>query len=405
MKKVTLDMIKEAKSTIKDIVKETPLIESVKMSEKTGANVYLKCENLQKTGSFKIRGACNKISNLTQEEKEKGVIASSAGNHAQGVALGAKMNGIKATIVMPSTAPLAKVTATKGYGAEVVLNGLVYDDAYAKAVELQKDTGATFLHPFNDEYVIAGQGTISLEILEQLENVDTIVCPIGGGGIIAGVATAAKAIKPSIKIVGVQTANIPSTKASFEKGEVTSAFKDVTIADGIAVKTPGDLTFSILKELVDEVVVVEEDEIAQAMLFLLENQKVTAEGAGAVSTAAIWSDKYIPKKGENVVCIISGGNVDINTLYRVIDKGLVKCGRRYTFKTHIVDKPGGLGEMTRILTDLNANILNANMSKLSSKYGLGHQAVEMTIETFDEDHKRRIKENLTNAGFYITDLE
>lgn len=405
MKKVTLDMIKEAKSTIKDIVKETPLIESVKMSEKTGANVYLKCENLQKTGSFKIRGACNKIANLTQEEKEKGVIASSAGNHAQGVALGAKMNGIKATIVMPSTAPLAKVTATKGYGAEVVLNGLVYDDAYAKAVELQKETGATFLHPFNDEYVIAGQGTISLEILEQLENVDTIVCPIGGGGIIAGVATAAKAIKPSIKIVGVQTANIPSTKASFEKGEVTSAFKDVTIADGIAVKTPGDLTFSIVKELVDEVVVVEEDEIAQAMLFLLENQKVTAEGAGAVSTAAIWSDKYIPKKGENVVCIISGGNVDINTLYRVIDKGLVKCGRRYTFKTHIVDKPGGLGEMTRILTDLNANILNANMSKLSSKYGLGHQAVEMTIETFDEDHKRRIKENLTNAGFYITDLE
>lgn len=405
MKKVTLDMIKEAKLTIKDIVKETPLIESVKMSEKTGANVYLKCENLQKTGSFKIRGACNKIANLTQEEKEKGVIASSAGNHAQGVALGAKMNGIKATIVMPSTAPLAKVTATKGYGAEVVLNGLVYDDAYAKAVELQKETEATFLHPFNDEYVIAGQGTISLEILEQLENVDTIVCPIGGGGIIAGVATAAKAIKPSIKIVGVQTANIPSTKASFEKGEVTSAFKDVTIADGIAVKTPGDLTFSIVKELVDEVVVVEEDEIAQAMLFLLENQKVTAEGAGAVSTAAIWSDKYIPKKGENVVCIISGGNVDINTLYRVIDKGLVKCGRRYTFKTHIVDKPGGLGEMTRILTDLNANILNANMSKLSSKYGLGHQAVEMTIETFDEDHKRRIKENLTNAGFYITDLE
>lgn len=405
MKKVTLDMIKEARETIKDVIKETPLLESVKMSEKTGANIFLKCENLQKTGSFKIRGACNKISNLTQEEKEKGVIASSAGNHAQGVALGAKMNGIKATIVMPSTAPLAKVTATKGYGAEVVLNGLVYDDAYAKAVELQKETGATFLHPFNDEYVIAGQGTISLEILEQLENVDTIVCPIGGGGIIAGVATAAKAIKPSIKIVGVQTANIPSTKASFEKGEVTSAFKDVTIADGIAVKTPGDLTFSIVKELVDEVVVVEEDEIAQAMLFLLENQKVTAEGAGAVSTAAIWSDKYIPKKGENVVCIISGGNVDINTLYRVIDKGLVKCGRRYTFKTHIVDKPGGLGEMTRILTDLNANILNANMSKLSSKYGLGHQAVEMTIETFDEDHKRRIKENLTNAGFYITDLE
>ena len=328
MKKVTLEMIKEARDTIKDIVKETPLLESVQMSSQTGANVYLKCENLQKTGSFKIRGACNKIANLTQEEKDKGVIASSAGNHAQGVALGAKMNGIKATIVMPSTAPLAKVTATKGYGAEVVLNGLVYDDAYAKAVELQKETGATFLHPFNDEYVIAGQGTISLEILEQLENVDTIICPIGGGGIMAGVAVAAKALKPNIKIVGVQSANIPSMKHSFDKGVVTTAFKDVTIADGIAVKTPGDLTFSIIKELVDEIIVVNEDEIAQAMLFLLEYQKVTSEGAGAVTTAAIWSGKYIPKKDENIVCIISGGNIDINTLYRVIDKGLVKCGRR-----------------------------------------------------------------------------
>ena len=304
MKKVTLDMIKEARETIKDVIKETPLLESVKMSEKTGANIFLKCENLQKTGSFKIRGACNKIANLTDEEKAKGVIASSAGNHAQGVALGAKMNGIKATIVMPSTAPLAKVTATKGYGAEVVLAGLVYDDAYAKAIEIQKETGATFLHPFNDEYVIAGQGTISLEILEQLENVDTIVCPIGGGGIISGVATAAKALKPSIKIVGVQTSNIPSMKESLEKGEVTSAFKDVTIADGIAVKTPGDLTFSIIKDLIDEIIVVDEDEIAQAMLFLLENQKVTSEGSGAVSTAAIWSGKYIPKKDENVVCII-----------------------------------------------------------------------------------------------------
>ena len=401
MKKVTLEMIQQARETIKDIVKETPLLESVRMSDKTGANVFLKCENLQKTGSFKIRGACNKIANLTNEEKAKGVIASSAGNHAQGVALGAKMNGIKATIVMPSTAPLAKVTATKGYGAEVVLEGLVYDDAYAKAREIQKETGATFLHPFDDEYVIAGQGTISLEILEQLESVDTIVCPIGGGSIISGVAVAAKALKPSIKIVGVQTSNIPSMKASLENGEVTSAFNDVTIADGIAVKTPGDLTFSLIKELIDEIIVVDEEEIAQAMLFLLENQKVTAEGAGAVSTAAIWSGKYQAKKGENIVCIISGGNVDINTLYRVIDTGLVKCGRRYTFKTHIVDRPGGLGEVTRILSDLNANILSAHMSKLNSTYGLGRQAVEMTIETFNEEHREEIKEALTKAGFEI----
>lgn len=401
MKKVTLEMIKEARKTIADIIDITPIIESPKMNEKTGANVFLKCENLQKTGSFKIRGACNKIANLTQEEKDKGVIASSAGNHAQGVALGAKMNGIEATIVMPSTAPLAKVNATKGYGANVVLSGLVYDDAYAKAVEIQKETGATFLHPFDDEYVIAGQGTISLEIFEQLQNVDTIVCPIGGGGIISGVAVAAKAINPNVKIVGVQTSNIPSMKASLENKKVTSAFNDVTMADGIAVKTPGDLTFNTIKDLIDEIIVVDEEEIAQAMVFLIEYQKVIAEGAGAVSTAAIWSGKYQPKKDENVVCIISGGNVDINTMYRIIDMGLNKCGRRFTFKTHVEDRSGGLSQVTAILKDLNANILNAYMSKMNSKYGIGKQLVELTIETFNIEHKNEIVNALINAGFEV----
>ena len=402
MKKVTLETIKNARETIKDIINITPVLESTKMSEKTGANVYLKCENLQKTGSFKIRGACNKIANLTDEEKANGVIASSAGNHAQGVALGAKMNGIDATIAMPATAPLAKVKATKGYGAKVVLNGLVYDDAYAKAVEIQKETGATFLHPFDDEYVISGQGTISLEIFEQLnENVDTIVCPIGGGGIIAGVATAAKALNPNVKIVGVQTSNIPSMKESVKNGKVTTAFNANTVADGIAVKTPGNLTFDIIKDLVDEVITVEEDEIYQAMLFLLEYQKVAAEGAGAVSTAAIWSGKYQPKKGENVVCIISGGNVDTNTLYRVIDKGLVKCGRRFSFRTHIENKPGGLSQVTAILNELDANILDANMSKDKSSQGINKLAVEITIETFDHEHIAKIVEALTNAGFEI----
>ena len=401
MKKVTLETIKNARETIKDIINITPVLESTKMSEKTGANVYLKCENLQKTGSFKIRGACNKIANLTDEEKANGVIASSAGNHAQGVALGAKMNGIDATIAMPATAPLAKVKATKGYGAKVVLNGLVYDDAYAKAVEIQKETGATFLHPFDDEYVISGQGTISLEIFEQLnKNVDTIVCPIGGG-IIAGVATAAKALKPSVKIVGVQTSNIPSMKESVKNGKVTTAFNANTVADGIAVKTPGNLTFDIIKDLVDEVITVEEDEIYQAMLFLLEYQKVAAEGAGAVSTAAIWSGKYQPKKDENVVCIISGGNVDTNTLYRVIDKGLVKCGRRFSFRTHIENKTGGLSQVTAILNELDANILDANMSKDKSSQGINKLAVEITIETFDYEHIAKIVEALTNAGFEI----
>ena len=405
MTKVTLQDIKDAKETIKDIVKKTDILESAKLSAMTGANVFYKCENLQKTGSFKLRGACNKIANLTDEEKANGVIASSAGNHAQGVALGAKMTGIKATIVMPATAPLAKVTATKGYGAEVVLNGLVYDDAYAKAVELQKETGATFLHPFDDKYVIAGQGTIGLEILEQLDgNVDTIVCPIGGGGIIAGIAVAAKGINPNIKIVGGQTANIPSMQESMKNGEVTTAFKATTIADGIAVKTPGNVTFEIIKELVDEVIVVEEDEIAQGMLFLMENQKVVAEGSGAVSTAALLSGKYVPQKDENVVCVISGGNVDVNTLYRVIGTALTKEGRRYAFNTVIQDKPGGLAELTKIISEHDANILNVNLSRSSMGGGLGRLTTEMVLETFNQEHIDKLKAAITKAGFEIIEI-
>lgn len=405
MTKVTLQDIKNARETIKDIVKKTDILESTKLSNMTGANVFYKCENLQKTGSFKVRGACNKIANLTDEEKSNGVIASSAGNHAQGVALGAKMTGIKATIVMPSTAPLAKVTATKGYGAEVVLNGLVYDDAYAKAVELQKETGATFLHPFDDEYVIAGQGTIGLEILEQLDGkVDTILCPIGGGGIIAGIAVAAKGINPNIKIVGVQTANIPSMHESMKNGVVTTAFNATTIADGIAVKTPGDVTFDIIKELVDEVVVVEEEEIAQGMLFLMENQKVVAEGSGAVSTAALLSKKYVPKKDENVVCIISGGNVDVNTLYRVIGTALAKEARRYTFNTVIQDKPGGLAELTKIISEKDANILNVNLSRSSMGGALGTLTAKMELETFNQEHIDILKDAIIKAGFEIEEV-
>ena len=399
MTKVTLEDVKKAQETIKDIVKETDILESTKLSSMTGANVYYKCENLQKTGSFKVRGACNKIANLTDEEKANGVIASSAGNHAQGVALGAKMNGIEATIVMPQTAPLAKVTATKSYGANVVLEGLVYDDAYAKALEIQKETGATFLHPFNDEYVIAGQGTIALEIFEQMNNkVDTILCPIGGGGIIAGVAVAAKALNPNVKIIGVQTANIPSMYESMKAGKVTTAFKDTSVADGISVKTVGELTFSIVKDLVDDVILVEEGEIAEGLLFLMENQKVVAEGSGAVTTAAILSGKYIPKKNENVVCIISGGNIDINTLNRIIAIGLAKSGRRFSFSTNIKDKPGGLGELTRIIGGEDANIITANLSATDE---IGVLNANMTLETFDHNHIERIKKEVSEAGFTI----
>ena len=381
------------------------MLVSAKLSQMTGANVYYKCENLQKTGSFKVRGACNKIANLTEQEKANGVIASSAGNHAQGVALGAKMSGINATIVMPATAPLAKVTATKGYGADVVLEGLVYDDAYAKAVEIQKETGATFLHPFNDEYVIAGQGTIGLEIFEQLDyKVDTILCPIGGGGIIAGIAVAAKALNPNVKIIGVQTANIPSMHESMKHGKVTSAFNDTTIADGIAVKTPGDITFEIIKELVDEVIVVEEAEIAQGMLFLMEHQKVVAEGSGAVSTAAVLTGKYVPEKDENVVCVISGGNVDVNTVYRVIGTALAKEGRRYSFNTVIQDKPGGLAELTRIISANDGNILSANISRLTTGGVLGKQSAELVLETFNHEHIAKIQKAIKAAGFDIIEM-
>ena len=399
MEKVTIDDIRKAQDTIKDIVKRTDILESTKLSLLTNANIYYKCENLQKTGSFKVRGACNKIANLTEEEKSKGVIASSAGNHAQGVALGAKMNSIEATIVMPSTAPLAKVTATKSYGANVVLEGLVYDDAYAKAVEIRKETGATFLHPFNDKYVIAGQGTIGLEIFEQMNNkVDTILCPIGGGGIIAGIATAAKALNPNVKIVGVQTANIPSMYESMKSGKVTTAFKSTSIADGISVKTVGELTFNIAKDLIDEVVLVQEDEIAEAVLFLMENQKVVAEGSGAVTTAAILTGKYKPKENENVVLIISGGNIDVNTLNRIVVKGLINSGRRFSFVTEIKDKPGGLAELTKILSNLDANIITAN---LSSTKAIGELSAQMTMETFDHEHIEKIKKAVSEAGFNI----
>ena len=399
MTKLSLNDIKKAQQTIKDIVKKTDILESAKLSSITGANIYYKCENLQKTGSFKVRGACNKIANLTDEEKANGVIASSAGNHAQGVALGAKMNNIEATIVMPATAPLSKVTATKSYGANVVLEGLVYDDAYAKAVEIQKETGATFLHPFNDEYVIAGQGTIGLEIFEQMNNkVDTILCPIGGGGIIAGVAVAAKALNPNVKVIGVQTANIPSMAESIKAGKVTTAFKSTSVADGISVKTVGELTFNIAKDLVDEVVLVEEDEIAEGLLFLLENQKVVAEGSGAVTTAALLSKKYKPKPGENVVCIISGGNIDVNTLNKIIVIALTKSGRRFTFKTEIQDKPGGLAELTKVISQFDANIITANLSATNA---IGKLNAYMTLETIDHNHIEKIRHAIIDAGFNI----
>lgn len=402
MEKVTLQDVQEAKKIIEGVALKTDLLENVRLSEKTGAKVYYKCENLQRTGSFKLRGACNKIAHLTDEEKACGVIASSAGNHAQGVALGARNAGIKATICMPANAPVSKVAATKSYGAEVVLHGAVYDDAYEMAVKVQKETGATFLHPFNDKYVIAGQGTIGLEIFEQLDgNVDTVLVPIGGGGIIAGIAVALKGLNPNIKIVGVQTCNVPSMKASFENGQVTTAFNDVTIADGIAVKTPGDLTFDIIKDKMDSVVTVTEEEVAEAILFMLENQKLVSEGAGAVSTAALLSGKYKPAKGENVVCVVSGGNIDINTLYRIISVALNRQGRRINIVAELPDVPGSLSKLVDIVAKCGGNVLTITQDKLSTGKYLKLQTVEATIETVDFDQIAKMKSEFIENGIKV----
>jgi threonine dehydratase len=402
MHKVSLEDIKTAQKVLKPIIKNTCLLECKELSRITGGNVYLKTENLQLTGSFKIRGAFNKISKLTDAEKTAGVIASSAGNHAQGVALSATKLGIKSTIVMPETAPLSKVAATKNFGAEVVLHGSVYDDAYAKACEIQKITKATFLHPFDDKDVIAGQGTIGLEILDQLEDVDVVLVPIGGGGLLAGISTAIKAIKPSVKIIGVEAAHAPSMKSAIEKGEVYTIDSKATIADGIAVRKAGSLTFEIIKENVDEFVTVTEGEIARAVLLLLEKDKIVAEGAGAVSVAALFNSN-LDLKGKNIVSVISGGNLDVNLMERIINKALIAENRRFTLKVKLVDKAGEMTKLLGIIAELKANILTLNQTMYKNSLAIGEQKVELILETFDKAHTDIILEKLIKEGYEILD--
>lgn len=398
MSKVTLETIQQAKKVLEGVIKKTPLIESPSLEKEVGGEIYLKMENLQRTGSFKIRGAMNKIASLTEEEKARGVIASSAGNHAQGVALGATAKGIKSTIVMPETAPMAKVIATKNYGAEVVLHGQVYDDAYAKACELQKESGAVFLHPFNDEYVISGQGTIGLEILEDLEDVDVVVTPIGGGGILAGIAKAIKSIKPSVRIIGVQTANVSSMKEALRVGHPVEITATPTIADGIAVRRAGDMTFEIIKECVDEVITVTEEEIISAIFFLLERNKVLAEGAGAVAVAAILAKK-IPCEGKKVCAVISGGNIDITVVDRVINKGLFNEGRRFEFTVRIPNKIGELQKMLDLVKKANGNVMYINQSMYEEGLTNSHKEVTLAVECIDNDHKEDMRKSLEAAGY------
>jgi threonine dehydratase len=400
MKSVKLEDIKKAQEVLKSVIKETSLLECKELSNMTGGNVYLKAENLQLTGSFKIRGAYNKITNLSDKEKAAGVIASSAGNHAQGVALSATKLGIKSTIVMPEIAPLAKVAATKNFGAEVVLHGSVYDDAYGKACEIQKETGATFLHPFDDKHVIAGQGTIGLEILEQLKDVDVVLVPIGGGGILAGISTAIKSIKPDVTVIGVEAAHAPCMKSAIEKNEVYTIDTKPTIADGIAVRRAGDLTYKIIKENVDEFVTVTEEEISKAILLLLEKGKIVAEGAGAVSVAALMNSK-LNLQGKNIVSVISGGNLDVNLMERILNKALISENRRYTLKVKLVDKSGEMTKLLGVIAGLKANILTLNQTMYKNSLAIGEQEVKLTLETFDRDHTDEIVSKLIAEGYEI----
>lgn len=366
------------------------------------AHIFLKPENLQHTGSFKLRGAYYKISQLTDEEKARGVIACSAGNHAQGVALGAAHNGIKAVICLPAGAPISKVEATKSYGAEVVMVPGVYDDAYERAISLRDEEGYTFVHPFDDPKVIAGQGTIGLEILEEMPDVEAVIVPIGGGGLIAGVAFALKMLRPDVKVYGVQAEGAPSMAHSISEGHKVHLDSVRTVADGIAVKEPGDLTYSLVKEYVDEVVTVSEDEIAAAILALIEKQKLVAEGAGAVSVAAAMFNK-VPIKGKKTVCIVSGGNIDVTSLNRVITRGLVKSGRNCTMTLDLEDKPGQLSIVTGVLGSLGANIISIAHERNTSSTQIHGCMLRAEVETRSHEHVEDIKRGLREAGFRLVE--
>lgn len=398
MGKLSLDRIYQAAFTLKDVARKTDLIYSPHFSGKN--QVYLKTENLQVTGSFKLRGAYFKISRLSEEEKAAGIVACSAGNHAQGVALAAQRMGIKATICMPDGAPISKVEATKSYGAKVSLVKGAYDDAYQYACKLQEEEHASFIHPFDDPDVIAGQGTIGLEILDQLKDVDVIVVPVGGGGLISGVAYAAKSLKPEIKVYGVQAREAASMADSLKYDEQVTLSTVNTFADGIAVKHPGDLTFELIKNYVDDVVTVTEDEIAVAILALIEKQKIIAEGAGAVSIAAIMADK-IPVEGKNVVCLVSGGNIDVNILSRVITRGLVTSGRNATLQVALEDKPGQLVDVATIIASCGANVTGVHYGHSDPNTAVTSCVLTLEIETRDFAQLEQVRQTLLDQGFNL----
>lgn len=396
---LTLDRVYKASEVLKEIIRDTDMIKAPKINP--SADVFLKTENLQVTGSFKVRGSYFKISQLSDEEKSKGVIACSAGNHAQGVALAATKNGIKSTICLPDGAPISKVEATKRYGANVCLVKGVYDDAYNKAIELRDKEGYTFIHPFNDPDVIAGQGTIGLEILRQLPDVDVVVVPIGGGGLISGVAYTIKQLKPSCKVYGVQAQGAPSMEHSVTDGKIETLNAVNTIADGIAVKTPGDLTFELCQKYVDGIVTVSDDEIALAILTLLEQQKLIAEGAGAVPVAAVMNGKIPEIDGKKVCCVVSGGNIDVTILSRVIERGLKMGGRTADIVISLSDRPGQLSGVSRIVAEQGANVVSVNYDSTDLDMNITDCYLKLGVETRNFEHIAAVKKALTDAGFKV----
>lgn len=390
--------VEKAAHRLKNVIHNVQVTSSQTFSEMSDCALYLKCENRQKTGSFKVRGAYNKLAILKERENVKDVIASSAGNHAQGVAFASKCLGINATIVMPKSTPIAKVQATSGYGANVVLAGDCYDEAYAKAVELQKEKGATFIHPFNDEDVIAGQGTIAYEIFHDLPNVDMIVVPAGGGGLLSGIATYVKAINPRVQVVGVQAEGANAIVQSFAKKEHVASDKVNTIADGIAVLNPGDKTVELINQYVDQMVTVSDDEIAATILLLLEREKQVVEPSGAASLAAVLNKK-IDTKGKRVICVLSGGNIDVSFIHKVVEKGLVTRGRNMKFKTIMQDVPGALEHFCTIVRKQNANIIEVQYDRFQADLGLNETIIHMAVEVSGKEHGEKLIQALNKAGY------
>jgi len=396
---IDLKTIYEAHERIKNVIVKTPFSHAPRLSQESGCQVYLKKENLQVTGAFKIRGAYNKIASLTQAERDRGVIAASAGNHAQGVAMAAQMFGARALIVMPESTPLTKINGVSYYGAEVILAGSNYDEAYAYAARYGDEHGMVFVHPFADEAVMAGQGTIAIEMLESMDDLDAIVIPVGGGGLISGMASAIKALSPHIRVIGVGAAGAPAMRESYEAKRAIDTLAVRTIADGIAVRDASPITLAHILESVDEFISVDDEEIANAILFLLERQKLVVEGAGAAGVAALLHHKLEHLRDKKVGVVLSGGNMDVTLLSIIIEKGLIKSGRKMKLTVTLVDKPGALMHLTRMLQDLNANIVHIAYDRTSTTLAYGDANVLIHLETKGEEHQSQIRDLLSEHRY------